>query len=77
MARYQLSDLKVIFIITKRMVDGAGNLQPANEENKLEDEEDWEEHVWFRVQVLVSNEREDEVGVCGDVHDLLRRNLLL
>ena len=43
------------------MVDGAGNLQPANEENKLEDEEDWEEHVWFRVQVLVSDEREDEV----------------
>ena len=63
MTRYQLSDLKIIFIITKRMVDGAGNLQPANEENKLEDEEDWEEHVWFRVQVLVSDEREDEVGV--------------
>ena len=77
MTRYQLSDLKVIFIITKRMVDGTGNLQPANEENKLEDEEDWEEHVWFRVQVLVSDEREDEVGVCGDVHDLLRMNLLL
>ena len=77
MTRYKLSDLKVIFIITKWMVDGAGNLQPANEKNKLEDEEDWEEHVWFRVQVLVSDEREDEVGVCGDVYDLLRRNLLL
>ena len=47
------------------------NLQPADEEYELEDEENWEEDFRLRVELLVSNQRENEVRICCHVHDLL------
>ena len=73
MTRYQLSNLKVILIITERMVDSSrhlriqeiilchlinlSNLQPADKKDKLEDEKYWEENFRFRVELLVPNQR--------------------
>ena len=47
------------------------NLQPADEEYELEDEENWEEDFRLRVELLVTNQRENEVRICCHVHDLL------
>ena len=47
------------------------NLQPADEEYELEDEENWEEDFRLRVELLVTNQRENEVRICRHVHDLL------
>ena len=47
------------------------NLQPADEEYELEDEENWEEDFRLRVELLVSNQRENEVRICRHVHHLL------
>ena len=47
------------------------NLQPTDEKYKLEDEENWEEDFRFRVELLVSNQRENKVRICCHVHNLL------
>ena len=87
MSRNQLANLEVVFIITKGMSYGISylvnnkgdkaamgtltNLQPADEEDKLEHKDDGEEHLsCICVQLLTSNEREPKVEVCCHIYHL-------
>ena len=86
-SRDQLAYLEVVFIITKGMSNGIShlvnnkgdkaavetltNLQPADEEDKLEYKDDGEEHLsCICVQFLASNERETKVEVCCHIYHL-------
>ena len=87
MSRYQLAYLEVVFILTKGMSYGIShlvnnwgekstmgtltNLQPADEEDKLEYKDDREEHLsCICVQLLTSNERETKVKVSRHIYHL-------
>ena len=87
MSRDQLAYLEVVFIFTKGMSNGIShlvnnweekaamgtltNLQPADEEDKLEYKDDREEHLsCICVQLLTSNERETKVKVCCHIYHL-------
>ena len=87
MSRDQLAYLEVVFIFTKGMSYGIShlvnnwgekstmgtltNLQPADEEDKLEYEDDREEHLsCICVQLLTSNERKTKVKVCCHIYHL-------
>ena len=48
------------------------NLQPADEEHKLEYKDNGEEHLsCISVQLLASNEREPKVKVCCHIYHLV------
>ena len=53
--------MEVISIISKWILNCLGNLQPAKEEDELEDEEDWDEGVGFTLMMLASNQRQGKV----------------
>ena len=62
-------EVLVVFPVP-RVIDGFGHFQPAKEEDQLEDEHDWDDQPGVLCQLLLCDDRHQEVHVNCKLHNL-------